>query len=428
MNKVLKNRNYRSFLIVVLISLSVKFLALYKDRLIATSFGLSKDLDAFYFALTAVAFPSAIFLNAVQTAIVPFCISNCGGGKLPRDVYRQLLVKSNFVHFLMVVVWLLLCLLGAVLLRVDSGKVQFLGYWMLINIPHVLLSAVVMIQHGLLQASGHAKTISLLPGLVSLSIVSVLFIFNTDQVELLVLAYTIAVFIEYFICRALLRVNSQSDQISETEVAKFWSEVKILTIVFVFLSSVPVVDKLIALSLNIGDLASVNFGGKVPLAVNGLILTGINIVFLPSFSRDAMKMSANELKTLYFRNAVLLATFLSIVALIGVFSSESIVKLLFQGGEIGVAEVGRVNAVQIWYFWTLPLAAVSTLGIKFLVAVNQSKLVSSVTKITVPINILVSWYCAKTMGAPGIAVGSVVTLVCSCILIIKAVTSFKSKD
>ena len=420
MKHMWKKQGYLIFISVVLLSISTKFLSLYKDRLVAYNFGLSNELDGFYFALVFIAFPSAIYMNAVQTAIVPLSISYNKDGKIPLLVYRQIIARSVRDHSSLIVIWIVFSVLVVFMFNVELDRAKFLAYWSLLNLPHVFLSGIVLVQHGVLQAMGYAKTVSLLPGLVSLFTVLFLLLSNSKTVELLALGHSVAVGVEFLICKWILN-ESKSGDVNEADLKEFWKEVRTLSVMFIFLASVHVVDKMIALSLNVGDLTSVNFGSKIPLTVNGLILTGINVALFPVFSKGALEHSLNEMKRLYFQVAGILGLFLFLVAILGAIFSAEIVQIVFSGGSFGDGEISRVSAVQTWYFFTLPLAAIFTSGIKFLVGINKSSRVSNLTKITVPVNIVASLTCAHFLGAEGIAIGSVIALLFSCVLMVFSV-------
>ena len=410
-------RSSKSFVIVIAISLLVKFVAIFKDRMVGATFGLSADLDIFYFTLTFISIPSSIFLNSVQTAIVPFIISNFKTSQFSGQIISNIFHKVIKIYILLLSAWLILGFLVALLMGVSDGTIGTHSYWIIINLPHVFLSGWILIQHGVLQADGYSKIVSLLPAILSIVIIVILEFSSDVGVESLVYGYTIAVIVEFCIAKRLICFGHLPTlSFDESKLEEFWREVRRLCSVFFFLATVPLVDSLIALTLDSGDLVALTFGGKIPLAINSLILIGINTVLFPAFSKYGLTKSRTWMKAMYLKYAVGLAVTLMLLVIFGLWFGVLLIKIIFYSGNFDQFAVNRVASVQAMYFWTMPFAAVSTLGIKFLVSVNKSQTVANVTKITVPFNMFVSYFAAVHMGPSGIALGTAATFCLSSIL------------
>lgn len=186
-------------------------------------------------------------------------------------------------------------------------------------------------------------------------------------------------------------------------VGRFFSQYLPLVAAAVFMQLVTPVSTVMASALPEGSVAALGLGSKVVLFATGLLVAAIASVVLPYFS---LYMAQNRLldarRELSF--LLLAGTVISIpVTVVLHLLSEPFIRLAFEGGAFGTAEVSLVSRVMAYGILQLPFFVINVLLLKFAIATRHSGRVMLAAGIGLAANILLNLVLMSWLGAPGIA-------------------------
>lgn len=112
---------------------------------------------------------------------------------------------------------------------------------------------------------------------------------------------------------------------------------------FALLALAPIAEQTFASLLGSGQVATLSYANRLGALASGLIVTCINRVTLPAFSRE----SSTDLRAIRLAMAASLALG-SLIAIVMAALGHSLVEMLFQRGNFTAADTARVAQVLSW--------------------------------------------------------------------------------
>lgn len=390
-------------------ALAAKSVGFIKEVLVASTFGLSGALDIYLVAFVLIGVPLSVLLNAVQTALITHL---SGANQLPK-AEATWITKTILLTLICLAVLLPLWLwaLPYALPKLASGfsvekreALETALYWL---IPYYFLNGFNLLGYGVLQATGRYLANGLLPIATPIVIILTLLLWGmAGGWKALVVSLAIGSAIESLLLLGSLYRHGQL-------AFPHWKNIKEVTPIMIsslallpgslMLTVGPVVEQAIAARMGEGANAALAYGYKLPVAIQGVLLTAIGITALPYFARQLGQNepayclhSLNKLAFLLMAGGVILILPL-------VFFSSDIVGLLYQRGAFDVAATVRVAPIQFAYFMQIPFALVAMLGIKVLAALKLNWLTSAYTAIAVLLQAMLAYTLSVSHGISGIA-------------------------
>jgi putative peptidoglycan lipid II flippase len=185
-----------------------------------------------------------------------------------------------------------------------------------------------------------------------------------------------------------------------------------------FVAAAAPVSSLLAISLPEGGVSAFNLGNKVVLFITGLVNTAISTVMLPYFSALVSKnhlLSARRELSFFLLLATFVAVPISACLFIG---SESIIRVMFEGGTFDSAATELVTRVMQYAVIQLPFFVCNSLLLKFAMATKHVFAICIVAIIGLIINIGASILFMQHMGVAGIALGASISMLLSTVLLV----------
>lgn len=180
-------------------------------------------------------------------------------------------------------------------------------------------------------------------------------------------------------------------------------------------ASSTVIDQAVASHLPQGQVAILAFGSRVTSFAMAVGITAVGTVVLPQFSqlvssRNADRLS-ESLRTKTFM--VLLAGILVAVALS--VASQPILEVLFGRGRFTSADVAAAAQVQAIAAWQVPVALVTVLYLRVLLASRRQRTILTISVVAAIINLVLDVALAHVLGVRGVVLSTTVVLVVMCV-------------
>jgi putative peptidoglycan lipid II flippase len=392
---------------------AVTFLGLFvRDIVMARMFGLGEELDAFVAASVVPMFLVAALSVPIGTAIVPVFLSvrerhsALAAQALARRVGLLFLVGALVLAGLLAMAGpRLLDAVGWTFLGEKAARTQAIMLWML---AIFVCSGLVTLGNGLLNALGQYVVPAAAQIIVPVVAIAALLLFGSShgalvvavamfagQLANLVLVYRVLALRDISLLRAVKFEFAGTGQ--------FISQYLPLVAAAVFMQLGVPVSTAMASTLPEGSVAALGLGSKAVLFITGLIGAAITSVVLPYFSRY---MAQNRLldarRELSF--LLLAGTIISIPVTLALhLLAEPFVRLVFEGGAFGSAEVSLVSRVMANGILQLPFFVLNVLLLKFAIASRHSGRVMVAASVGLAAVVLLNLALMHRIGVPGIA-------------------------
>jgi putative peptidoglycan lipid II flippase len=270
-----------------------------------------------------------------------------------------------------------------------------------------VFSGLVTLANGLLNALGHYVVPAAAQAVVPIVAIVALLLFGASHGAIVA---AVAMFAGQLVNLALVfralavrGVSLLPAQAAAVKTGLFVSQYLPLVAAAAFMQLTVPVSTAMASVLPEGSVAALGLGSKAVLFATGLIGAAIASVVLPYFSRymaqNRLLDARRELSFLLLAGTVITIPVTLALHLL----SESFVRLAFEGGAFGSAEVGIVSRVMANGILQLPFYVVSVLLLKFAIATRHSGRVMLAAGIGLVANILLNLVLMERLGAPGIA-------------------------
>lgn len=400
--------------VVTALGMSVGRIAgLAREIVVAALFGVSGQMDTWVVAFTLIGVPSAIVMNALQTALIP-ALSRT---RNPNE--RRALLSAAVTVTLVVMGIALVVLLGAgkeLLGLIHSGTdatavdQSWRLLWLLL--PYYFCAALNLIGYGALQAQRQFAQNAIIPMFAPLTVIGSLLLSPGDPpVEALALAVSAGAVAECLILILALRrsgldlvtLGSPMPMLGDVGVARqaMW-----LVPGTVVMSLMPVIEQAIASALGEGANSALAYGQRVPTALNGILVSAVGIAVLPFFSTAIARDGPEALSRLLSRQAWRVGIAALLVASVLSVASPWIVRFLYERGAFDLQASGLVATAQAAYFMQTPGMIVGMLYTRAAVAQGRAKMVTVLSIFTVAMQAALAWSLSLRLGLTGLGLAA----------------------
>jgi peptidoglycan biosynthesis protein MviN/MurJ (putative lipid II flippase) len=382
-----------------------------RDVLMARTFGLGQELDAFVMASVVPLFLVSALSVPLGTAVVPFVgVENAVIREdLSRLVQRILLLYSLCATILAVFLYIF----GIFILNSSDwaggstlgmvGEVEVILFWLLLIF---IVSGYLTVANGVLNALSKPHVPAIAQLLVPMVVILALLFFGKDVGVIVV---PIAMFVGQALNLMVLARGLAREGIILWPVhfeisipKKFLSQYFPLVISSVFMQITVPVSTMMATSFVSGDLGAMGLGGKLVVFMTGLITAGLTSVVLPYFS--SMLVNNRVIDARRELSFILLSgTVASIPLTVLLYLSCSlIVKIFFEGGAFGSDSALLVTNVMEYGVLQLPFFLVNMIMVKYAIAMKRSWWVLAAALIGMAVNIFLNILLSNLIGVAGI--------------------------
>ena len=405
-------------MVVAFIGVFIKIVGFYKETVIASIFGLSELLDTYFIAVLIPTFVQNVFISALNNLFIPNYIIEL---KTSKQIKTFQSVSFLIVTVLIVLLTISCLVFSEYLLTIvfpnhseiyyDLIRVQF--YWIL---PCLFFWGYSSMLGSLLEVKNIFFHSTITPIFIAATTLICLFFFKEVLQEIVLAIGMLSGSILSFLYLLIVCIYRHEVSFGPLELNR---NIKIMIaqlppkIASGFLSgSNSFVDQFFAAQLVVGSIAAINYGGKIPAFVLGMIILPLGSVLLPHFSRS---VSDNELKAYKELFKILKLVFFStlIICLFGVVFSDDIVRMLFERKEFTSDNTFIVANIQKIGLLYIPFYICTAICVKFLTAINKNKFMAWVSFWNLILNLILNFILIRFFGIYGLAMSTAVMFIVS---------------
>ena len=393
-------------------SLVPRLIGLGREMMVAAAFGLSGNLEAYIIAFSLVSLPVAILLNPLQSTLISALTKahNKNDGDSTDALLRGtvsvtlagLLLFGVLVPFLPAAIRLVARGFSAQ----QQALVHDYVFWL---VPYYLFSALNILGLGVLQARRLFAYNAIIPAVIPLSIIVFLVLFGPSQGALVLVwglcAGTVA---EYLLINIALWHKTRLLVIPGT--LRVTQGLRTMLLQFALflpgtfiVAFVPLINNGFASRIGHGAVAALSYGYRLPAMISTISVTAIGIAALPFFSSLVVARDYDKLNHSLRRWSVVLAACALIGAAGFILLSRFLVSIVFERGAFGLAAAHIVTKIQDMYILELPGLLVGTIASRLLVAMGQTRIVTSVAMISTTSYVIAAYFLVLHIGVVGIA-------------------------
>lgn len=408
-------RIFAAMLTVGGFSMMAKLMGATKDLVVAARFGTSDSLDAFLTAFVLPLFATQVISGSFNTALMPTFIR-----VRERDGHeRAQRLLSNALAFsagLLAVVALLLGLASPwILAALGSGfrpeKLAVTRTLFLTLLPILIVSGVSTTWAGVLNASERFALAAVAPILNPLVPMAALLVAGRGASLPALVGGTMvgycaeAAVLGWRLRKLGYRLRPRWAGFTD-ELRQVIGQYLPMAMGALLMSGTALVDQGFAASLGSGRVSALSYGNKMVSFTVGIGALSLGTAVFPHYARMVAVRDwtgvRHTLRT-YARLTLLLAIPGTAVLF---FSSEPLIRLLFQRGAFSAADTHVVGQVQAYYLLQVPFYLVTTLMVRLLSSLGANHLLMIAAAINLFFNVLLDWLFMRWMGVAGIALST----------------------
>lgn len=359
----------RGIVWLVLFVLVGKLAGAAKEMVVAYRYGIGPEVDAYIFVSNIVLWLVAIWASVLPAALIPLAarLRQEAPGELPLFRAELLGVTIAAGSVLLFAMWLGLPYL---LRSPGAGLPPVTAALAIQMVPAIVLlaplgAAVALFSTWLLAAGKQLNT--LLEGVPALVLLSVMLVFSAGEIEPLIWG-TVAGYLCHLASLAVPLIRRGEIDVprftrQSPNWTVFWQGFGILFAGQALLSAANVIDQFFAARLDLGAIATLNYGNRVLALILGLGATVIGRATLPVFSQ-VQSQRPGEVYALALPWARLMLLLGVVAALVAWSIAPYVVDLLFKRGAFSeqdadaVTQVFRYSLVQLpAYFFSIVLVS-----------------------------------------------------------------------
>ena len=426
--------NRRIFAAMVVVggaTVFAKVLAMAKDVLVASYFGTSDAVDAFFIAQTVPAFAISVIAGSIPAALMPVYLrvwereGKANAGRLLGNVL--MLAGMAIACSCLVLALLAPIVLPLVGVRFGGDKLVLTRHLYLLILPGVFISGI----SGMLAAALNSHERFLLAAIAPalMAVLSIGFLVGAAA-HWGIFALAIGLTAGYALEFAVLAWSVRSRQLVKFSRSPSWRDPDVQQVLGQYLplviggavmSSSLLIDQAMAASLGSGSVAQLAYGSKIVAAGLGIGGTAISTAILPHFSRMVAVHDWSGVRhTLRAYTRLGLVAGVAVVLLI-VALSVPIVRVLFERGRFLPSDTLVVARVQALYAIQIPFYLLGLLGVQLLHATSANRVLMWVSIGNCVTNVIGNYVFMRVWGVAGIAFATSLVYVLSMIALLTAV-------
>jgi peptidoglycan biosynthesis protein MviN/MurJ (putative lipid II flippase) len=353
------------------LSFLVKVAGLVKEGLFARTFGVSTEVDHFYFSFLLVNFIATIVSGAIVSTLIPIYFE-------PKDEEsKRELILLGFVFT--VVITLIVCSSLYLFVLSSSQSPQFINFLMYFT-PVILLSTLT----GYFSAILNAKRIFLLPMTVTLltPLTPLIVLFLNPDVSLdeiarfttlgFLLTFILICFIYVYSTDGLFLPNRRLLKQSLLGWRGFSKSFLVLLGGFLFLPGIEVISQFIVSQSHPGGVAQLSYGSKITTGIFGVLAVSLGTVLFPEYSRLHANKEFKKIYNYLIGQTIIIFTGLIVASSILAFFSVDVIQIAFLGGRFLEADVHKVASLQVLIFFYIPFFTLISLNSRILSSIRRN--------------------------------------------------------
>lgn len=398
---------FKNIFIVSGLALGLKFLAFFKETIVASAFGLSETLDTFFIALIIPSFLKTVFIGGLKGLFIPNYVKELKDGNSASSFQTMILFSlSALAIVLTLLIWFVFRHFIEDLFTDHSTAFYALIIQQLkLILPCILIWALSGFLSSMLELDNKFFITSICE--IFTPIITVfLVVFFSEQLGNQVLAAGLLIGTSLsFFSKLYFAIKYHLIHIGPVVIN---TNMRIMLaqyppkIISSFLTGInPFVDQFFAAQLMVGSVAAINYGAKIPALISGILLSSMGSVLLPYFSKlihqDREKAYMNLFLILKF-----IFISISVLVLLLILFSDVIVKLVFERGAFDASDTLLVAVIQKISLIYVPFYIGTIVIVRFLTSINENKFMALASTWNLFFNLILNVILVKSYGLYGI--------------------------
>lgn len=358
-----KNNLFKVAGLIAAITIFSKFVGFYRDVVIAQAYGATLVSDAYFYAYQIPSL-ALILLGGLggpfHTATIAVFSKNISDltKKPPEDIQRLLSSFVTLTAFVFTILAVLIFIFSDQIISViasgaEPKLIHLASVQLKIMSPIMVVGGVVGILYGISNVYKEFLFTSLSPTIVSVAVISAIFIFRQDQLGIVLAWGTLIGAIGQLVLQLPVFFKSgftyrPSFEFFDIKIKKI-GEILYPAMIGTTIGQINIyIDMFFASNLAPGAWSAIGYANRIFQFPVGIIITALLVPLFPMFSTFVSKKDWNSLKY-YFHQGLSTLWFISfpIFAFIVIYSQDAI-KLLFQRGKFDSSAVFMVTEALIF--------------------------------------------------------------------------------
>jgi putative peptidoglycan lipid II flippase len=419
MKKNVVKKFFSASILVLGVSVIARFFGLIKEMVVASSFGLSAELDTFYLSLMIPALVISTLTNPLASAFVPR--------------YDQLKNKSEraSMDFMNSVSSSMIALLFI------TSSVYFLVRPVLFEVIFSLIFSTFIIIQGLsnyyLAILENLKLFLFTSfGAIFSSLFVIVFVLIDKSILYLALGFVLGpafyLLVQFVVLKKRLSLGLLWVMPFKNLDLSFKQQYGVLFLGSFLMGSTFLIDQTMASYVGSESVSALNYGFRVVALFTGTATLALGSVALPFFSNLHIEGRITEMKELLRK--VLWLVFGSsfiIVFLVWVFGQD-LVSLLFERGNFSATDSEKVTEIFQFYIFQLPFYVGGIVLVRIISVVQKNKAILLISGVNFILNIGLNFILLQYWGLKGIALSTSIVYFISFLLLWRNVRLILSTD
>lgn len=406
----------RATFTVASLGLLMKIFGMAKDMLVASRFGVGREMDIYTLAFSIASFPLGLLAGNLREAFIPVYV-----GLRSQGAYSEAWHLHHAVRRRLVMGMALLGLLIALTVPLwsplmvptwsvaDRARLHWVLIVLLVTLPQ---GGAVLFIGSVLQGQNRFTPPALTPVLPTMAVIAGLLVLphSWGAFQLgtgLVLGGVLEMSVLLWILRRFDPMPGENERVNPAESLRVVGHLYLPAIgAGLFMATTPLVDMVIAAWLPPGAISTLAYANKIP-AVVILISGALGTTISPTFSHLAGLGQWTKLRAKATQAFVLVLGATLLMTPVLCLASPFLVKILFHRGSFGMDQVRLVSSVQTIYFLQIPLFVPSILSVRLIQALRQQRIILYGTILSAGLNLGLDLAFLPILGARGIALSTV---------------------
>lgn len=424
-------RIFAAMVVVGVATLFGKALAMAKDMAVASYFGTSDSVDAFFIAVAVPTFAINVIAGSIPAALIPVYLrarERDGVAGASRLLGNVLVLAGMAIGVSCLVLALaapiIMPLVGA---RFGGEKLALTRHLFVLVLPGVFISGLSATLAAVLNAHERFLLPSIAPAFISLF--SLVFLFGAADhwgIYALAIGLTTGYVVELVVLGWSVRAQSLFEMTRwgswrDPDVRLVLRQYAPLVIGAAVMASSPLIDQTMAATLGSGSIAQLGYGSKIVTAGMAIGVTAMSKAIFPHFSRMVATQDWSGLRhTLRTYSRLGLAAGVAVVLMI-VMWSEPLVRVFFERGQFTASDTRLVANVQALYAVQIPFYLLGMMGVQLLHAIGANRVLMCISIGNFFTNIIGNYIFMQVWGVAGIAFATSMVYLLSMVVILTAV-------
>lgn len=412
---LLSNKTAKNVYIVAVITIALKIVGFFKETIIASTYGLSDFLDAFFIALLIPAFIQNVFITSFKNIFIPnYIIEKKNNGDIGN--FQALTLISTLSIIVLSVVFTYLIsdfFVEKVYPGHDKSFYDLIKIQLNYLLPCLLFWGLSSFLSGLLEIRGKFLLSSISGFFAPIMILICIFWFNSVLGASVLAVGTLLGSALGFIYLLIVCMQQGDVQIGKPRLSdnsKLMLKQLPPKVSSGFLSGMnDFVDQYFAAQLAIGAISAINYGQKIPSFILGFSMIALGNVLLPYFSERITQNVLGTYKNLF---KILKGTFLAGILFTGLIYlfSYDIIEFLFEKDEFTAEDTLLVSKIQRILLIYIPFYLCGNILVKFLTSINKNSFMAWQSFYKLLANIILNIILVKKYGIYGLALSTTIVI------------------